>query len=102
MVNVLHAVIFLSSAARLSAFVLRCFLQARQFIFIDTAILLRTTNWLRAQQRADGSFAEPGRVLHTELQGGLDSPVSLTAYVLLALLEDVEYKVSTLGWVGPF
>ncbi|XP_017311017.1 CD109 antigen [Ictalurus punctatus] len=81
-----------SGSTWLSAFVLRCFLQARQFIFIDTVILLRTTNWLRAQQRADGSFAEPGRVIHTELQGGLDSPVSLTAYVLLALLEDVEYK----------
>lgn len=74
---------------------LRCFLQAQQFIFIDTAIVLRTTNWLRAQQQADGSFAEPGRVIHTELQGGLDGPVSLTAYVLMALLEDVEYKVST-------
>lgn len=78
---------------------LRCFLQAQQFIFIDTAILLRATNWLRAQQQVDGSFVEPGRVIHTELQGGLDGPVSLTAYVLIALLEDVEYKVSTLGWV---
>ncbi|XP_026779187.3 CD109 antigen isoform X2 [Pangasianodon hypophthalmus] len=81
-----------SGSTWLSAFVLRCFLQAQQFIFIDTAILLRTTNWLRAQQRADGSFAEPGRVIHTELQGGLDGPVSLTAYVLMALLEDVKYK----------
>lgn len=81
---------------------LRCFLQAQQLIFIDTVILLRTTNWLRAQQRADGSFVEPGRVIHTELQGGLDGPVSLTAYVLMALLEDMEYKVCTLGWDGPF
>ncbi|KAG7316435.1 hypothetical protein KOW79_019976 [Hemibagrus wyckioides] len=81
-----------SGSTWLSAFVLRCFLQAQQFIFIDTAILLRATNWLRAQQQDDGSFAEPGRVIHTELQGGLDGPVSLTAYVLMALLEDVEYK----------
>lgn len=80
---------------------LRCFLQAQEFIFIDTAILLRTTSWLLAQQQDDGSFAEPGRVIHTELQGGLDGPVSLTAYALMALLEDTEYKVSTqdgLGW----
>ncbi|KAK3542434.1 hypothetical protein QTP86_025904 [Hemibagrus guttatus] len=81
-----------SGSTWLSAFVLRCFLQAQQFIFIDTVILLRTANWLGAQQQDDGSFAEPGRVIHTELQGGLDGPVSLTAYVLMALLEDVEYK----------
>ncbi|XP_060773998.1 CD109 antigen [Neoarius graeffei] len=81
-----------SGSTWLSAFVLRCFLQAQQFIFIDPVILFRTMNWLQAQQRADGSFAEPGRVIHTELQGGLDGPVSLTAYVLMALLEDMEDK----------
>ncbi|KAM9435516.1 CD109 antigen [Clarias gariepinus] len=81
-----------SGSTWLSAFVLRCFLQAQPFILIDTAILLRTRNWLWAQQKADGSFAEPGRVIHTELQGGLDGETSLTAYVLVALLEDVEYR----------
>ncbi|KAK2864229.1 hypothetical protein Q7C36_003383 [Tachysurus vachellii] len=81
-----------SGSTWLSAFVLRCFLQAQEFIFIDKAILLRTTSWLLDQQQNDGSFAEPGRVIHTELQGGLDGPVSLTAYVLMALLEDTEYK----------
>ncbi|KAF5892202.1 antigen like protein, partial [Clarias magur] len=81
-----------SGSTWLSAFVLRCFLQAQQFMLIDTAILLRTRNWLWAQQKVDGSFAEPGRVIHTELQGGLDGEASLTAYVLVALLEDVEYR----------
>lgn len=78
---------------RLSAFVLRCFLQARLFISIDAQVLHRAAAWLGAQQEADGRFMEPGRVIHTELQGGLDGPVSLTAYVLIALLEDNDIRV---------
>ncbi|XP_067274850.1 CD109 antigen isoform X2 [Pseudorasbora parva] len=81
-----------SGSTWLSAFVLRCFLQARDFISIDPTVMQRTAYWLSVQQDPDGSFREPGRVIHTELQGGLDGPVSLTAYVLIALLEDIEYK----------
>nr|XP_033503796.1 CD109 antigen isoform X2 [Epinephelus lanceolatus] len=77
-----------SGSTWLTAFVLRCFLQARQFINIDTHVLQSAAAWLGAQQGTDGRFEEPGRVIHTELQGGLDGPVSLTAYVLIALLED--------------
>uniref|UniRef100_A0A3Q1G7R8 CD109 molecule n=1 Tax=Acanthochromis polyacanthus TaxID=80966 RepID=A0A3Q1G7R8_9TELE len=72
-----------SGSTWLSAFVLRCFLQARPFISIDSLVLDRAAAWIVAQQAADGSFREPGRVIHTELQGGLDGPVSLTAYVLI-------------------
>lgn len=73
---------------------LRCFLQARQFINIDTHVLQSAAAWLGAQQGTDGRFKEPGRVIHTELQGGLDGPVSLTAYVLIALLEDNDIQVT--------
>ncbi|XP_061089026.1 CD109 antigen-like [Conger conger] len=78
----------------LSAFVLRCFLQARQFITIDANVLSQTAAWLVKQQRPDGAFNEPGRVIHTELQGGQDHSrnISLTAYVLMALLEDQTNK----------
>lgn len=72
---------------------LRCFLQARPFISIDGHVLHRAAAWLGAQQGADGRFEEHGRVIHTELQGGLDGSVSLTAYVLIALLEDGEIRV---------
>ncbi|XP_041716976.2 CD109 antigen [Coregonus clupeaformis] len=81
-----------SGSTWLSAFVLKCFLQARPFISIDGRVLVSTATWLGAQQGDDGAFLEPGRVIHTELQGGLDGPVSLTAYVLMALLEDDSYK----------
>ncbi|KAG7460634.1 hypothetical protein MATL_G00200810 [Megalops atlanticus] len=80
-----------SGSTWLSAFVLRCFLQARPFIDIDPGVLIRTAAWLVGQQGPDGAFTEPGRVIHTELQGGLDGPVALTAYALMALLEDQTY-----------
>ncbi|XP_056620447.1 CD109 antigen isoform X2 [Triplophysa dalaica] len=82
-----------SGSTWLSAFVLRCFLQARTFIPIDPNVMQRTALWLQSQQNPDGSFREPGYVIHSELQGGLDGPVSLTAYVLMALLEDDEYRI---------
>uniref|UniRef100_W5NJS4 CD109 molecule n=1 Tax=Lepisosteus oculatus TaxID=7918 RepID=W5NJS4_LEPOC len=80
-----------SGSTWLSAFVLRCFLEARPFISIDPKVLSSTVSWLLSQQDASGEFKEPGRVIHTELQGGQNGPVSLTAYVLMALLEDDTY-----------
>ncbi|KAI2652286.1 CD109 antigen [Labeo rohita] len=50
-----------SGSTWLSAFVLRCFLQAQDFISIDPMVMQRTTYWLLAHQNADGSFNEPGR-----------------------------------------
>lgn len=82
-----------SVCLRLTAFVLRCFGQAKPFINIDPHVLHSAAAWITNQQGADGRFEEPGRVIHTELQGGLDGPVSLTAYVLIGLLEDSAIKV---------
>ncbi|KAK0132986.1 CD109 antigen [Merluccius polli] len=83
-----------SGSTWLSAFVLRCFLQARPYIPIDPNVLGRTAAWLVLQKDVDGRFLEPGRVIHTELQGGLDGPASLTAYVLMALLQDAGIQSS--------
>ncbi|XP_054849093.1 CD109 antigen [Eublepharis macularius] len=71
----------------LSAFVLRSFFQAQPYIDIDPYILERTAAWIVNHQAQNGEFLEPGRVLHSELQGGTNSPVSLTAYIMAALLE---------------
>ncbi|CAL8312181.1 unnamed protein product [Boreogadus saida] len=81
-----------SGSTWLSAFVLRCFLPARRFMPIDPRVLARTASWLSGQLGPDGGYLEPGRVIHTELQGGLDGPASLTAYVLMALLQDDEVR----------
>uniref|UniRef100_A0A4W4F4Q7 CD109 molecule n=1 Tax=Electrophorus electricus TaxID=8005 RepID=A0A4W4F4Q7_ELEEL len=80
-----------SGSTWLTAFVLKCFVQAQPFIFIDTAVLTKAAGWLRAQQTPTGAFQEPGRVIHTQLLDGLGGQLSLTAYVLVAVLEDPEY-----------
>ncbi|XP_053237251.1 CD109 antigen isoform X1 [Podarcis raffonei] len=76
-----------SGSTWLSAFVLRSFIQAQPFIDIDSSILETTAAWIVRHQKHNGEFQEPGRVLHTELQGGTNSSVSLTAYIMTALLE---------------
>uniref|UniRef100_A0A8C4RSL8 CD109 molecule n=1 Tax=Erpetoichthys calabaricus TaxID=27687 RepID=A0A8C4RSL8_ERPCA len=82
-----------SGSTWLSAFVLKCFLQARPFIFIDPMVLEKTTAWLVKQQNFNGAFNEPGRVIHTELQGGHNGPITLTAYNVykMEILSAVSY-----------
>lgn len=73
---------------------LRCFLQAQTYVPINQRVLSRAVTWLLRQQDPQGSFSEVGRVIHTEMQGGLDDgSAGLTAYVLMALLEDESYVV---------
>ena len=51
--------------------------------------------WGPSRERM-GPSLEPGRIIPTELQGGLDGPISLSTYVLIALLEDDSYKVGVM------
>uniref|UniRef100_A0A674JZP3 CD109 antigen n=1 Tax=Terrapene triunguis TaxID=2587831 RepID=A0A674JZP3_9SAUR len=74
-----------SGSTWLSAFVLRCFLQARPFIDIDPYVLKKTADWIVKYQKPNGEFWEPGRVIHSELQGGSSSPITLTAYIMTTL-----------------
>ncbi|XP_077343507.1 CD109 antigen-like [Lithobates pipiens] len=77
----------------LTSFVFRCFLQARPFIYIDSNILENAANFLiQHQDMNSGIFSEPGRVIHRELQGGLNGPITLTAYILTSLLTDPYYR----------
>uniref|UniRef100_A0A8C5VFV0 CD109 molecule n=1 Tax=Microcebus murinus TaxID=30608 RepID=A0A8C5VFV0_MICMU len=76
----------------LSAFVLRCFLEADPYIDIDQNVLHRTYIWLKGRQKSNGEFWEPGRVIHSELQGGNTSPVTLTAYIVTSLLGYRKYQ----------
>ncbi|XP_006835854.1 PREDICTED: CD109 antigen [Chrysochloris asiatica] len=81
-----------SGSTWLSAFVLRCFLEASSYIDIDQNVLQRTYTWLKGRQKSNGEFWEPGRVIHSELQGGNNSPVTLTAYIVTALLGYKKYQ----------
>ncbi|XP_066478804.1 CD109 antigen [Tiliqua scincoides] len=76
-----------SGSTWLSAFVLRSFTQAQPFIDIDPYILEKTATWIASHQSHSGEFQEPGKVLHSELQGGTNKSVSLTAYIMASLLE---------------
>uniref|UniRef100_A0A8B9R093 CD109 antigen n=1 Tax=Anas platyrhynchos TaxID=8839 RepID=A0A8B9R093_ANAPL len=67
-------------------FVLRCFLQAHPFIDIDQDVLMDTAKWIVRHQKLNGEFQEPGKVLNSDLQGGTNNPVTLTAYVMSSLL----------------
>ncbi|XP_036622742.1 CD109 antigen isoform X2 [Trichosurus vulpecula] len=83
-----------SGSTWLSAFVLRCFLQASSYIDIDQDVLQRTYSWLKKHRKPNGEFWEPGRVIHSDLQGGNNSPVTLTAYILTSLLGYQKYQAS--------
>lgn len=77
-----------SGSTWLTSFVVKSFLQAKPYIDIDEKVIEESQKWLVARQRPDGSFEEPGEVHHKAMQGGSGSDGALTAFVLLALLEN--------------
>ncbi|GBM39099.1 CD109 antigen [Araneus ventricosus] len=76
----------------LTAFVVRSFHQAKEFMEIDDNVMNTALEWLARQQKADGSFGEPGEIHHKAMQGGSGAKNALTAYVLLAFLENQAQK----------
>lgn len=73
---------------------LRCFLQAQAYIVVNQSVLTSAVTWLLEHQGPQGEFSEVGRLIHTEMQAGLDdAPAALTAFVLIALLEHGSYAV---------
>ncbi|CAC5356893.1 CD109 [Mytilus coruscus] len=86
-----------SGTTWLTAFVIISFSQAASFTYIDIKVITKAVQWIIKQQKTSGAFNEPGIVLHKEMQGGsLSSKRSLTAFVLIALLEARDNKqVST-------
>ncbi|XP_032872488.1 alpha-2-macroglobulin-like [Amblyraja radiata] len=71
----------------LTAFVLRSFLHARPYIFIDKAVLREAATFLTANRLPTGCFASIGQLFNSALKGGVDDTVSLSAYVTTSLLE---------------
>uniref|UniRef100_A0A672II71 CD109 molecule n=1 Tax=Salarias fasciatus TaxID=181472 RepID=A0A672II71_SALFA len=73
-----------SGSTWLTAFVLRCFILAKPYMHIDQKVLDSARTWLIQRQGPDGEFSEAGRVIHTQMQEGIDrDSVALTAYVLV-------------------
>ncbi|XP_032815154.2 CD109 antigen-like isoform X1 [Petromyzon marinus] len=79
----------------LTAFVLRSLMQARRYISVDEQVVFRARNFLLGALLPSGKFVERGNVIHKELQGGSAGAISLTAYTLLAFLEDPTANTAT-------
>ncbi|XP_038076709.1 CD109 antigen-like [Patiria miniata] len=82
-----------SGSTWLTAFVVRSFLQAKHYIYVDQRDLDKSMGWLRRQQRADGCFESHGQVIHKDMMGSVNDEVTLTAYVVISLIEaEVAYN----------
>ncbi|XP_072015058.1 complement C3-like [Amphiura filiformis] len=80
------------SSTWLTAFVNKVFCQAKEFfdneLFIDPKITCKAVEWLITNATApDGSFVEIYKVHHMEMTGGLAGTATMTAFVLISLLE---------------
>lgn len=72
----------------LTAFVARSFRQADGIIDIEERIIDNALAWLSNVQADNGSFPEVGHVSHADMQGGSGQGIALTAYTLIAFLEN--------------
>jgi CD109 antigen len=83
-----------SGSLWLTAFVLKCFSQAKDIIYIDDSVLSSAVSWITSHQNSVGSFDQVGFVHHQEMLGGVKGKDALTAYTAIALMEAGE-KVSS-------
>lgn len=77
-----------SGSTWLTAFVVKSFRQAADHISISEGIIASALSWLSEAQTDEGNFQEKGNIIHKEMQGGLSGGIALTAYVLVAFLEN--------------
>nr|XP_006813172.1 PREDICTED: C3 and PZP-like alpha-2-macroglobulin domain-containing protein 8-like [Saccoglossus kowalevskii] len=71
----------------LTAFAMKIFCQASEFVVVDPKVICGATNWLLTMQNDDGSIRENFLVYHKEMTGGVHADATFTAYVLISLLE---------------
>lgn len=53
---------------RLTAFVLRSFVKAQSFVFIDPAKIAESQTWLEGKQQENGCFAQSGKLFHNRMK----------------------------------
>ncbi|KAJ1122213.1 hypothetical protein NDU88_000716 [Pleurodeles waltl] len=71
----------------LTAFVVKCFHAAKEYIPIDEKHINEAVRWLKKIQKSSGEFSNEGKLLHQALKGGVDGEYGLSAYVTMSLLE---------------
>ncbi|XP_011255612.1 CD109 antigen isoform X2 [Camponotus floridanus] len=77
-----------SGSTWLTAFVVKSFKQAAEYIAVEDRIINEALEWLSNNQASNGSFPEVGKVSHRDMQGGAAKGLALTAYTLIAFLEN--------------
>ncbi|XP_074100031.1 CD109 antigen isoform X1 [Cotesia typhae] len=77
-----------SGSTWLTAFVARSFKQAAEYIPVENRIINEALSWLAEVQAPNGSFPEVGHVSHRDMQGGASKGLALTAFTLIAFLEN--------------
>ncbi|NWV23096.1 A2ML1 protein, partial [Origma solitaria] len=90
----------------LTAFVVKCFVQAKPYIYLDNRIIKAALTWLEFHQLPNGCFRNMGQLFHTFMKGGVDGEVSLAAYITAGYLEAGATPESTvvrraLGCIAP-
>ena len=58
------------------------------FITVEEKVIQEALQWLSINQAANGSFPEVGKVIHVDMQGGAGNGLALTAFTLIAFLEN--------------
>ncbi|NWW27654.1 A2ML1 protein, partial [Falcunculus frontatus] len=71
----------------LTAFVVKCFVQAKPYIYLDNRIIQAALTWLEFHQLPSGCFKNVGQLFHTFMKGGVDGEIPLAAYITAAYLE---------------
>ncbi|XP_043193355.1 murinoglobulin-2-like isoform X3 [Amphibalanus amphitrite] len=71
----------------LTAFVVKAFREASEYIEIDETIINKAKDWILKKQNTTGCFPRFGELIHKELKGGTErgGEAALTAFVMLAL-----------------
>ncbi|KAM8924689.1 alpha-2-macroglobulin-like protein 1 [Pelodytes ibericus] len=79
----------------LTAFVLRSFSQAREFIYIEEKHIQQAVQWLSSLQLPNGCFQSVGALFNNRLKSEIND-VTFAAYITIALLESgTSYNCST-------
>ncbi|XP_075993239.1 alpha-2-macroglobulin-like [Genypterus blacodes] len=71
----------------LTAFVLRSFVKAQSFVYIDPSNIEETKTWLEGKQQPNGCFEQSGKLFNNRMKGGVSDEVTLSAYITAAFLE---------------
>ncbi|XP_042724037.1 alpha-2-macroglobulin-like protein 1 [Lagopus leucura] len=79
----------------LTAFVVKCFSQAKPYIFLDNRSIQAAFKWLEFHQLPNGCFRDVGQVFHRAMKGGMDGEVLLAAYISAAYMERGDTPEST-------